>query len=472
VIKRNEPVCKKLSRVVPVDIIPGNNRTYEHAHTNAEISWQYIIAMSRTQKLHRLPTNIREGDAEPVGEIRSSVNPRHIALLHAKGAGKIEKRTRRSGLFLRSREYYEIEVEVRVYIGMTDLQFEIWFAGERIAEPKQIPVDYMDHLPDVRQRSQALKGYGFPVAGTSDNRDHDEEYKSGANHCSYFKWIADNSQYLSTNLPSDSTYDPETTPLYSSWPSSPAVPGSPTRQPYLRHRQYSEYSSTNQEEVRGNFSHDSLLNEGSVTPSDSAYFTNSLVSAASESDCPTTPTQNASFLGSSWALPVQEDPIISNPNPNRIAPFKSGSGGIGPTSTLERSPGTTGSTGPDGMMANIAPLSSTKKRVWLPSESQFDASLANHLHCGEGTELNTLAPSSQLQTTIKRSYPEIIYRRPILPHPHNSALSKKYANFSIMYSKWLLIKHSDNHHYTIARSGIAKENLVIFRPLNDIFSHY
>jgi hypothetical protein len=140
-----------------VDDISEISVMQSHAHPDTKTTWRDIIAMSRTPQLHRLPTHIQEGDAQAVTEIVSSVNSGRITLLYEQpAAAQVKRITKRTGLFLKSREYYKIEVELRVYIGLADLRFEILFANEQIAEPELVRVAWM-YPPNARQPSQTLR---------------------------------------------------------------------------------------------------------------------------------------------------------------------------------------------------------------------------------------------------------------------------------------------------------------------------
>ncbi len=124
-IKRDEPVRQKFYRRIEVT-------------ENPITSWTDTIAMSKSPTV-RLPSNFYEGDAEPVGEVVSSLN----AQLLADGQAGVERRSRRNRLGRKLGEYWQIELEVRVRTRLAILSVEIWFAGQCIGHNREkIPVTW------------------------------------------------------------------------------------------------------------------------------------------------------------------------------------------------------------------------------------------------------------------------------------------------------------------------------------------
>jgi hypothetical protein len=96
--------------------------------------------MSRTRP-HRLPSTIYEGDAERVGEITSALDLEHLNTMGAHVTGGVQKKTKKNRwLAMNAGKYWKIELEVRVYVGLADLRFEMWFAGQPIGHVAETPV--------------------------------------------------------------------------------------------------------------------------------------------------------------------------------------------------------------------------------------------------------------------------------------------------------------------------------------------
>jgi hypothetical protein len=156
-IKRDKPICKRFCRMIPIDPGPVKSQNSEHSKLQASTKWKDIIAMSRTRQLSRLPSNLHEGDAEHIGEIISFLDPQHLLSNRAPAPGRVERKTRRTGLLLKNKEYWKIDLEVRAYVELADLRFEIWFADQPICEPMQVPVAWMYPTIDGRRRSRGME---------------------------------------------------------------------------------------------------------------------------------------------------------------------------------------------------------------------------------------------------------------------------------------------------------------------------
>lgn len=110
-VNRNKPVCQRFYRMVDI--------------RNPETHWRDIIAMSKTRADH-LPSNLHDGDAERICQIISELDRKYLTECQ----DWVERKTKWVGW--KAKEYWKVTLEVRVYIEMASLRFEIWCAGKRI----------------------------------------------------------------------------------------------------------------------------------------------------------------------------------------------------------------------------------------------------------------------------------------------------------------------------------------------------
>ncbi|KAL2006562.1 hypothetical protein VTN00DRAFT_9230 [Thermoascus crustaceus] len=110
-VNRNKPVCQRFYRMVDI--------------RKPETHWRDIIAVSKMRADH-LPTNLHDGDVERIFQIVSELDRK----LLTEGQNGVERKTKWVGW--KAKEYWKMTLEVRVYIEMASLRFEIWCAGKRI----------------------------------------------------------------------------------------------------------------------------------------------------------------------------------------------------------------------------------------------------------------------------------------------------------------------------------------------------
>src|SRR5436190_7567080 len=94
-ISRDKPTCKRFYRMIPIDPSPARTQNSEHSNAQASTEWKDVIVISRTRQLSRLPSNLHEGDAEPIGEIISFLNPQHLLSNRVPASDIIERKTTR-----------------------------------------------------------------------------------------------------------------------------------------------------------------------------------------------------------------------------------------------------------------------------------------------------------------------------------------------------------------------------------------
>ena len=113
-IECDKPICQRFSRIVATRSLAG--------------TWADKIAMSHTQRA-RLPPSFHEGDAKRAGEIITKPE-----LLDLSDDRDDVQQRKKSYFGIKAGGYWKITLEVRVYIGFSDIKFEIWFAGEPVGE--------------------------------------------------------------------------------------------------------------------------------------------------------------------------------------------------------------------------------------------------------------------------------------------------------------------------------------------------